>query len=66
MVVETIANLLFHPKDRIERVHRPLRDERDLRQPYLAHLLFVETEQIDAVEEHLPGFDPPGRSDQTE
>jgi hypothetical protein len=64
MVIETITDLLFHPHHGIERVHRPLGDQRDLGQPYPPHLLFVETEQVDAVEQHLAAFDPPRRSDQ--
>ena len=66
MVVETVADLLFDPQDGVERVHRPLGDERDLGQPHLPHLLLVETEQVDAVEEHLAAFDPPRRSDQAQ
>jgi hypothetical protein len=64
VVAHPEQQLLLDPLDRIERIHRPLGDQRDLRQPRLPHLLLVELQEIDPVEDDLAVLDPAGRFDQ--
>ncbi len=64
MIGDGVENLLAHTRDRIERVHRALGDERDAGQAELADLFLGQLEHVDALEHDLARLDLARRADQ--
>ena len=64
--LQRFDDLAFDGTHRIEGVHRPLEDHRNLLPADLAHLGFADLQQIPTVEKHLPVDDAPGLGQQAQ
>ncbi len=64
MRLDAVDEVLADPAHRVERVHRPLRDQGNFRQPHPAHLLERELGEVAVPEQDRPARDPPRRADQ--
>ena len=59
--LQGLGHLLADGEHRVQRGHRLLEDHRDAVTANLADLVFVELEEVLALEEHLTGNDAAGR-----
>ena len=64
MVLQAVDDLVLDAHDRIERVHRCLRHQRNIVEAGQAHLFLVQLEQIATVEDDLALDDAARRPDQ--
>ena len=57
-LLDRLGDLIDHPADRVERVHRPLEDDRDLAPAVAPQLVLALLHQVDAHEVDLAADDP--------
>ena len=64
VVAHGVHDLLAHPDDWIQGVHRALSDQRDRRQPQPSHLLLPDGEEVHTIQLDAAALDLARRADQ--